>query len=206
MNNQERAETYQAYTEHAGGLASYYNGLGPRAGDIERAMALSGRANPKVVELGCASGREAAIVLHYTSDYTGIDISPHFIEMARSSGLGGRFEVADMRHFEFPAGTDIVLAFASLIHLSRAELRVLLARAHAALTPGGIVYLSLTQGPYHKFSREDLWGRRWQYTYQPEDIEALAGPGFERLWSDTQTRDADWFTLVLRKVENGIDS
>jgi ubiquinone/menaquinone biosynthesis C-methylase UbiE len=60
-------------------------------------------------------------------------------EVIEAAGLSHlvRFTEGDARYVDFPPGQDAVLCFNLLHHLTEAEVPVLLARAHAALKPGG---------------------------------------------------------------------
>jgi ubiquinone/menaquinone biosynthesis C-methylase UbiE len=60
-------------------------------------------------------------------------------EVIEAAGLAHRvtFVEGDARHAEFPEGQDAVLCFNLLHHLTEAEIPALLARAAAALKPGG---------------------------------------------------------------------
>lgn len=131
-----------------------------------------------------------------------MDLSESFVRIAKEKCPGGQFEVADLETYDFPAGLDAVVAFASLLHSDRDRVADVLARAHKALSPGGIVYLSLKEGEYPEvgFTRTDEFGTRTYYFYTPDLIRELAGPGFEAVHEGRQTlHGQDWFTLALRK-------
>ncbi len=201
---EERRFTAAAYDANAEILATRYQSLRPegRIKDVDMAFEyLGNKENPLVVELGCGSGREVAAILEHTGRYVGIDISRKMIEIAQTVNPDGRFGVSDIAGYEFPVGgVDIVFAFASLLHLDHVEVKKILTKAQAAMNTGGIFYISLKHGDYRREIKANEYGRRAFYYYLPEDIEAMAGNGFEVAELDEQIfENVPWFTVALRK-------
>lgn len=98
----------------------------------------------RVIDVGCGTGRPTAQMLVAAGfDVTGIDVSPHMIEVARAQVPGVRFEIADLRTVRHPAGSwDAVVAFFPLLQLTRAEIDAALATFADWLAPGGIFLLA----------------------------------------------------------------
>jgi SAM-dependent methyltransferase len=208
---EERSATIQTYIQSGNQLAEYYDSLGPRIDDIDRAIELWGDRLPVVVEVGCGCGRDAAEILKRTPYYMGIDISPSMLDRAKANSTGGAFILGDLR-YAFPGNTsyvngdvvpdrvDIVFSFASMLHSNEEEVQGVLSDALNVLTPGGIFYISLKLGE-GKTVKEDRYGERTFYLYTPEKIQELAGERYETAYVDTQHReDTDWFTIALRKT------
>ena len=76
-----------------------------------------------------------------------------------------------MVEFEFPSNLDIVIAFASLIHVKKPELQDILDKIYTVLNENGLTYLSLKySSSYKKITKEDDLGERTYYLYSKEDI------------------------------------
>lgn len=172
-----------------------------RADDIKKAFSYIKKENPKVLELGCAYGREASEILKYTNDYFGLDCSKEFIKTARENNPNGKFEVIDFGNYNFSENIDIIFAFASLLHSDKDQVKSILDKAYTALNEKGIFYVSLKYDKYHKETKTDEFGTRTYYFYTPEDIKKLAGDEYKVLEEDEQVlRGQKWFTIILQKV------
>ena len=96
-----------------------------------------------VLELGCGSGRFSQILLDSGYRVTGVDLSPAMIRLARRHAPAAAFHAASLWDFPFPPARAItalgeILNYAFDGARSRADLRRLFRRIHAALAPGGI--------------------------------------------------------------------
>jgi SAM-dependent methyltransferase len=110
------------------------------------AVALVGRG--PVWDVGCGS---AGHITHYLADrgveVVGADISPGVVAVARQRQPGLEFQVADLRALPVPdrslAG---IIAFYSVIHLRRQQIRAALAEFGRALVPGGVLLIAMHGG------------------------------------------------------------
>ena len=67
-------QTVKVYDDSAKALAQYYKDIGPRVKDIERGLSLAGaNKNARVIEIGCAYGREADEIIKRVGSFIGID-------------------------------------------------------------------------------------------------------------------------------------
>ena len=102
-----------------------------------------------VLELGCGSGRLAALVRAKARSYTGYDIASGMVEAARRrcrSVDGVRFFVGD--GLDVPSGAQdrkygLVLAVAVLIHCPRTVIATNIRNAWQHVQPGGQIRLSV---------------------------------------------------------------
>ncbi|MBO0951224.1 class I SAM-dependent methyltransferase [Fibrella forsythiae] len=62
-----------------------------------------------VLEIGCGSGHLAERFTSAGYDYTGVDISPQMLELARQRCPGVRFVQADMRTLNLSQSVDVIL-------------------------------------------------------------------------------------------------
>jgi SAM-dependent methyltransferase len=201
-----RQQTVDTYNKSAKELAEYFRGIGSRDDDIDLAIKLAGNPkDPKVLEIGCGDGRDAKTIVTRTSNYVGFDISDELIKLARKHVPEGKFEVADAVNYEYPDGLDVVYAFASLLHLNKDEVKDVLKKVHEALRPGGIFFISLKLADeYTEKVKEDQFGTRLFYFYNPEAIKQLAGDKYEVINVDggfVTVGNTQWFEIVLKKPE-----
>lgn len=199
-------ETIETYERTAEAMADYFRSVSKvRSTDVDRAFELRGEVTkPFVFEIGCADGRDASYILQKADRYTGIDPANKFIEMAKKNVPAGNFEVGDARTYEYPKDIDIVFGFASLLHLSKEECRDVFEKLSRSLKPGGVIYLSLKKGKkYESYIKEDKYGKRLFYLYNPEVIKTLANPWYETVYTKDDgfvtTDNTEWFDVALRK-------
>lgn len=197
-----RQVTINTYNQSARELAEYFRGIGPRKKYIDLAFQAAGNpANARVVEIGCGDGRDAKEIIKKADWYEGFDVSKELIALARDHAPEGRFVVADAVEYSYPQDLTIVFAFASLLHLSRDELKVVFKRVHESLVSDGIFYISLKYSKeYEEKVKEDKFGKRLFYFYNPELIKELAGDLFEveSSWRETHG-NTEWFEIILKK-------
>lgn len=197
-----RRETIETYDHSAEALSEYFQGFGPRTRDIELTFELAGNPqNPKVLEIGCGDGRDAAEITAHTNWYLGFDISQGMVSLAEQNVPGGVFEVADAVEFSYPPDLDVVFAFASVLHLGPEELDTVFSKVGKVLRPGGIFYISTKYSEnYREEIKEDQYGRRQFYFYNQDEIGAHAGRNFETVYSELVMHgNTEWLEIALRR-------
>jgi SAM-dependent methyltransferase len=111
----------------------------------------------RVVELGCGTGVPVGQALAARYDYTGVDASPGMLDRARAAIPTGRFAHADMETTSFPAASlGAVVAFFSIIHVSRERHAALFAAVAEWLRPGGVFL-----GTLHSRDDPDDYAPNW---------------------------------------------
>ncbi|MFW6210324.1 MAG: class I SAM-dependent methyltransferase [Patescibacteria group bacterium] len=190
-----------AYETAAPFYREKYAAIPARQADVDLAFSfLSEAIEPLVVEVGCAYGREAAYILTKTSRYIGIDIAQSFIAMASQELPQGTWHCLDVMEYHWPRGVDAIFAFASLLHLPKEELQVLLARMSDALQPGGVIFLSLKRRETYESSIEtDQWVSRRFYYYNQATIQEITPPELTIVAHEEQERSEPWLTMILQK-------
>ncbi|MEW1718338.1 class I SAM-dependent methyltransferase [Streptomyces sp. NPDC093109] len=125
-------------------------------------------AGPRVLDLGCGTGRDAAH-LHHAGHraVTGADLSDAMLEYARAHHPGPRYVRADLRAFDLGKGAfDAVVCLDSALLYCRTndELDGLLSSCRRALAPGGLLVAEMRNGAYH-LGRTDLLDTPVQHTF-----------------------------------------
>ncbi len=193
--------TVDTYNKAARAYADKFDTIGSRRTDIERAFALRNKGSEcSVVEWGCGNGRDAQVILEFTSRFIGIDASAAMIALAKESLPDADLRVADIRAFEIPQDTDIIIAFASLLHLNKEAVTVILSETHPRMAQEGIVYISLKRAGYEERIVTDEHGPRVFYFYERKDIEEMIRGLYEVIWYEEQLlKGVEWLTVALRK-------
>jgi SAM-dependent methyltransferase len=197
----DKQATINTYNTKALELADYFSGIGSRKQDIKKAFAILNRPNPNVIEIGCGNGRDAQEILLLTDNYLGTDVSKAMIELAKAKCSKADFVIADQETYTVPDNTDIIFAFASLLHSDKKQVRDFLLRSHKPLSANGVIYISLKFDNYHKELQNDKFGERVFYYYEPSDIKTMVKGKFKPVYEDIQQiGKTKWFTMALQKI------
>jgi SAM-dependent methyltransferase len=189
-----------AYNSAAEPYREKYDNQRVRSTEVDCVLKYVSADAPKVLEIGCAYGREAEYILTQTPYYTGIDISEKFITIARRDIEGGVFQCADVHKHVFPEGLDAVFAFASLLHSSKEELQKVLKNVHSSLNTDGVVFLSLKRkAQYGSGMVTDEYTTRKFYYYNRKTILELCNGLYSEVFYDEQIFREPWFTMILKK-------
>jgi len=90
-----------------------------------------------VLEVGCGPGRDGAAIAAARFGYTGTDLSPGMVEVARATGLDA--QVASATDLPFDDDSfDAAWSMSMLMHLDDAELDLALAQISRVLVPGAL--------------------------------------------------------------------
>ncbi|MGZ3449977.1 MAG: class I SAM-dependent DNA methyltransferase [Polyangiales bacterium] len=108
--------------------------------EVEDVLSRLGKKPRSVIDLGCGTGRHAAVLRARGIEVVGVDRSPAMVERARARGVDAR--VGDLasirlgRTFDAAVALFHVFAYAT----TDAELAAFVATARAHLSPGGLLY------------------------------------------------------------------
>jgi predicted TPR repeat methyltransferase len=94
----------------------------------------------RAVDLGCGTGLAATAFARDVDHFTGIDLSPRMIELARARGLYAELEVADMVQGlvgKPDRSVDLILAADAMVYVS--DLAPVLREANRVLISGGLL-------------------------------------------------------------------
>ena len=201
--------TLTHYEEHAPEMAARFETA--EMGRLHRLIRATLPQGARMLELGCGSGRDAALALEAGYDVTATDGSLAMLEEARR--LHPRLE-GRLRHLSFPSpfpfadGTfDAVLAVAALMHLPEPEIAAVVREVTRVLHSGGVLILSVPgrRADVGDDSR-DSRGRLFTMATESRWVELCREAGLaveSRCASqDRLGRDhVEWWTFVARRAE-----
>jgi len=189
--SQARDETLAFYESNACSYSRSTRRLS-MAPQLER-FATALQPGAAVLDLGCGSGRDLAVLKAAGFRAVGLDISPQLAAIARE-GSGCQVLVGDMRNPPFRDWEfDGIWAAASLLHLQRDDVVPALGRLRRLLVPRGRFFASVKAG----VGEERTSDGRWFTYFQPHEWQQLlAGSGFGEiqlnLESDSRPADSGW--------------
>lgn len=141
---------------------------------------LSGK---KILDIGCAHGRESKYLYENGFNVTGIDFNPGFIDLAKHNCPNCVFEIMDMRELNFSKDSfDGIWASTSFLHIPKNEALKTLKGFRNVLKEGGVMYLSVFEGNFdnEKEDRDKTWGFRHFSDYTQDELTTLLGKaGFD---------------------------
>ncbi|MEW2805520.1 class I SAM-dependent methyltransferase [Streptomyces massasporeus] len=116
-------------------------------------------AGPRVLDMGCGTGRDAAHLHGAGRAVTGADLSEAMLAHARAHHPGPRYVHADLHGFDLGSFDAVVCLDSSLLYChTNDQLDGFLASCHHALAPGGLLVAELRNGAYF-LGRTDLLDR-----------------------------------------------
>jgi len=130
----------------------------------------------QVLDVGCAAGRDSAILQDARSKVISIDLSASFLNLAKKRVSGVEFQCMDARKLNFEDNTfDGIWAHAVLLNLDRSEIAKVLQRFWKTMKPRGICLIGVKEGEGEKFIGEalvDNMKRRETY-FEKSEMENL---------------------------------
>jgi SAM-dependent methyltransferase len=129
----------------------------------------------RILDLGCGSGRDAAIFSRLGHDVIGIDFSDRLIEIAKRRRCSARFFVMDMKELDFISVFDGIWANASLMFLPKKEVPGVISECKRLLAPKGILYLSVKKGKGEGLAKDSRYDDRTHYIslYSKKELETI---------------------------------
>ncbi len=170
-------QTHHTYQQIASDFAAATQDRGPILADMAT-FAAGLPAESLVVDVGCGPGFDAEILREqYGLRAVGLDYARPMMLMGREQyGVAVPFVQASMDQMPFaPGSLNGIWACASLLHLPRADLPVVLSQFARLLKPNGRFYLSVKQGDSEGYNQHAYGQNAPRYfTYwQPETLDSL---------------------------------
>jgi ubiquinone/menaquinone biosynthesis C-methylase UbiE len=157
----------------------------------------------RVLDLGCGPGQNTMWLVEQGYAAVGVDLSGGMLREARRHAVTEPLVQADMRRLPFRTGTFRGLwACASLLHIPRAEVEMVLCELKRVIHPGQL-YLAVKHGTGEAWVEGVHGGRRLFAYYTCDEIGHLVEEaGFDVLscWEteDQGGRDRTWVNLLAR--------
>lgn len=161
--------------------------------------------NAEVLDLGCGSGRDTVWLEEAGCYVTPMDGSAQMCELA---GIYTDKEVLNLTFSEmdFEEVFDGIWACASLTHVSKSEIDIIMDKVEKALCPEGVLYMSYPEGE----GTEEAHGRIFN-KYTPEELHSMlkkhGGLEIIDIWLSDDVRpgnDRQWVNVLARKI-GGLD-
>lgn len=168
--------------------------------DVKRSLDLFiGYLNgPKVLDVGCAGGRETEYLAGSGLDASGCDISPSFIEVASKAYPNCHFFVADMRHLKSDAQYYGIWCNAAFLHIPKSDALGTLKGFNRLLRAHGVLYLSVMRGNFEglRENKNMHWPARHFSEYEQAELDHLASEaGFTKI--KDSSNETDWGPVFL---------
>ena len=153
-----------------------------------------------ILDLGCGSGRDTAYFRNKGYEVTPIDGSKEICLLAEKY-LNTTVRCLTFEELDYANCFDAVWACASLLHVSRNEMPIILKKIHTSLKNEGILYASFKYG-----KDETIRDGRFFSNYTDTTIQKLFLSEYwsvEDLWVSSDVRPnrqtEQWVNIIVRK-------
>lgn len=156
----------------------------------------------KILDFGCGSGRDTKCFLEAGYDVDAIDGS---IELCKRASNYTGIKVREMQFHQLDEidKFDGIWACASILHLSKVELKLVFQKMIKALKQEGVIYTSFKYGNF-----EGIRNGRYFTDFTEESfinfVKDFGGVEIEKTWVTSDVRvgrgDERWLNILLRKV------
>ncbi|MFA6391684.1 MAG: class I SAM-dependent methyltransferase [Patescibacteria group bacterium] len=164
--------------------------------------------NSRVLEIGCAGGRDAKIFINHGYTYTGIDLVQKFIIEARRRVPKGHFKKMSILELKFPDRYfDAIWANAVLLHLDKKDVPKSINNMYRVLKPKGKIHIRVKKGSETANIKEKLsagQSRLFTFFHKKELERYVKAGGFKIILSkilpDDLGRDIKWISVWGEKI------
>ena len=174
----------ESYNKHAQERDAYKKEAWKIEGRANFLTLLQSKGKRSLLEIGAGTGQDSKFFHDMGMIVSCIDLSPEMIKLCQQKGLSAR--VMDMTDLDFPpASFDAVYALNSLLHIPKADFRIVLENVKKVLKPSGLFYLGV-YGSDDEF--EGVWEKdaynpkRFFSFHTDENIQKATAEIFELLY------------------------
>lgn len=153
----------------------------------------------KILDVGCGSGRDALLFLQNSNyEYTGIDLSPDMLAIAREVAPNAKFIEMSMYELCFASETfDGFWAAASFLHIPKNRLSHVLQELKRVLRMGASGCVMVKEGVGEKMIGTQGEKRFFAFYEKDEFCTSLEGNDFEILECYSDERDDQKWLIVF---------
>lgn len=145
---------------------------------------LQSKDQRSLLEMGAGPGHDSKFFQDMGLAVTCTDLSPEMIKLCQQKGLSAR--VMDMTDLDFPPESfDAVYALNSLLHIPKADFRIVMENVNKVLKPSGLFYLGVygsadeSEGVWEQDSYNP---KRFFSFYTDDGIQKATSEVFELLY------------------------
>ncbi|HET7302701.1 MAG TPA: class I SAM-dependent methyltransferase [Candidatus Saccharimonadales bacterium] len=143
------------------------------------------RPGSKVLDVGCAAGRDTGILKDMGFAVVGSDLADKLLDIAKQTHPDIEFVLADMRQLPFAdKAFSAIWASAVLHHVTKTEMPTVLREFRRVLAPQGLLYIHTKAGQGVLRTKEETVkgeGREFELVTAKELHEMLQSVGFTRI-------------------------
>lgn len=160
----------------------------------------------KVLDIGCAAGRDTVYFHQKRIDVVGIDLSQRLIQIARRNYPDVTFQICDMQKLPFKdASFDGIWAHSVFHHLDKPAMNTTLKEWTRILKKNGVIYLRTKMGQGNWKGIDSLSaGQEREFTLlMPNELDKMFSElGLHKISLEKEkdlTRDIYWIKAFFRK-------
>ena len=139
----------------------------------------------KILDLGSGPGNHAAYFKRRGLDIICVDSSSEMVRLCKEKGLDAR--VMDIEQLDFqPKCFSGIWAYASLLHIPKANIQPVVSNLHKILRKNGIMAVALKEGRGEGLEADERYPgtQRWFSYYTQEEVRDLfCNNGFKQIYS-----------------------
>ncbi len=151
-----------------------------------------------ILDLGCGSGRDSKYFIQKGYAVDALDASSEMCKIAEKY-IGKTVYNMKIEDIDYYEKYDGIWACASLLHIQKAEMKLVLSKILRALKSDGILYASwkygekeiVSEGKYYCFMNEKTLG----VLFDTKNVQII------KLWvtRDKQNRSDNWINIIAKK-------
>ena len=200
------AETIRAYKKMG---KKYLAGIDPFIiKDVYRFMNKLPRGG-RVLDVGCAGGRETVVLAKGGFEVIGIDLVDEFLERVKQRVPTAKFYKMNLLKLNFPKNHfDGIWASSVLLHIHKKDITQVFEGFSRVLKPGGKLFVSVKKGKGTTFAKDKLsTEKRLMILFSQKEIRDFATQaGFKlidlKLVPDPVREEVQWIHLLAKKPKN----
>lgn len=168
--------------------------------DLKLVSEWAGGITGRIIDAGCGPGQWTDFLSGQGCDVEGVDLTPRFVDIARSRFPGVRYRVGELTNLGVPDGSVAgILSWYSIIHTHPDDVPNILDEFARCLDDDGSLVLGMCEGPrVEPFAHTVTTAYFWSIG---EMSQLLAAAGFQV--EETQTRSGEkrpHAAIVARRV------